>query len=96
MSITQITEREQQLTHYLAEMTKALELMRQERDELQADAARYRWLFGARTAEECASETAICSFDPLPQDLVISEVSGFYCHKELVDQMVDAAMKGKS
>ena len=32
MSITQITEREQQLTHYLAEMTKALELMRQERD----------------------------------------------------------------
>jgi hypothetical protein len=34
MSITQITEREQQLTHYLAEMTKALELMRQERDRL--------------------------------------------------------------
>jgi hypothetical protein len=33
MSITQITEREQKLTHYLAEMTKALELMRQERDE---------------------------------------------------------------
>ena len=32
MSITQITEREQQLTHYLAEVTKALELMRQERD----------------------------------------------------------------
>ena len=34
MSITQITEREQQLTHYLAEVTKALELMRQERDAL--------------------------------------------------------------
>ncbi len=34
MSITQITERELQLTHYLAETTKALELMRQERDRL--------------------------------------------------------------
>ena len=34
MSITQITERELQLTHYLAETTKALELMRQERDAL--------------------------------------------------------------
>ena len=32
MSIEYVSEKEQQLTHYLTEMTKALELMRQERD----------------------------------------------------------------
>ena len=32
MPIQYMTEKEQQLTHYLAEVTKALELMRQERD----------------------------------------------------------------
>ena len=57
------------------------------------EAKRYRWLFGARTAEECASEDICYSGKPLPQDLVISELSSFYCHKELVDVMIDSAMK---
>jgi len=40
MSIQYVTEKEQQLTHYLAEVTKALELMRQERDAAYERAAK--------------------------------------------------------
>ena len=44
MSITQITEQEQRLTNTLRMTTEALKQVAAERDALQADAERYRWL----------------------------------------------------
>ena len=95
MSITQITPVEQSLMVALHNTTEVLKQVTAERDALRADAKRYRWLFGARTAEECASED-IGLKPPFAQDLVLADLSGFYSHKELVDDMIDTAMKGKS
>ena len=59
-----------------------------------ADAARYRWLFGARTNEECADED-VGAAAPLPQDICLSKFASWYADKETVDAAIDAAMKGK-
>jgi len=61
--------------------------------DIEADARRYRWLFNARTEAECADEDVGLK-PPKPQDLVLAEISGFYTHKEIVDAIVDSAMKG--
>lgn len=56
------------------------------------DSERYRWLFGARTEAECEDENV--GFNPpLPQDLVIADLAGFYAHKKYVDDVIDAAIK---
>lgn len=55
------------------------------------DAARYRWLFGARTAAQVETVSGtVCN--PLPQDEIIAELQGFYLHKEMVDTLVDHCM----
>lgn len=61
-------------------------------DSVLEDAARYQWLFGARTEAQsaCVSETV---FKPLPQDEVLSHLQGFYMSKAVVDALVDAARK---
>ena len=58
---------------------------------VQEDAARYRWLFGARTPSQVTSvqETV---FKPLPQDEVLGHLQGFYMSKADVDAAVDAAI----
>ena len=56
------------------------------------DAARYRWLFGARTDDQAASVTETV-FKPLPQDEVLSHLQGFYMSKAVVDALVDKARK---
>jgi len=73
-------------------LTAERDALRAELDALKADAARYRWLFGARTEAECADEDV--GLKPIkPQDIVIGDVSGFYAHKEYVDAAIDSAMK---
>ena len=64
-------------------------------EQLRGELARYRWLFGARTAEECASEDVGLK-PPFAQDFVLADLSCFYSHKELVDDMIDTAMKGET
>lgn len=59
--------------------------------ELEADAARYEWLFSARTESECSDEDVGLK-PPRAQDLVVAELAGFYTHKAGVDAIVDAAM----
>ena len=56
-----------------------------------ADAERYRWLFDARTKSQAESFSGTIS-NPLPQDVVISHLQGFFMHKAQVDEMVDTAM----
>lgn len=92
--ITHITERETALTNTLRTTTEALNQTTAERDANKDDAERYRWLFGART-EEQANDPGVGLLSPLPQDLVIAELSSFYCHKAAVDVLVDTA-KGAS
>ena len=60
-------------------------------DDVVKDAARYRWLFGARTPSQVTSvqETV---FKPLPQDEVLGHLQGFYMSKADVDTLVDAAL----
>ena len=60
-------------------------------DDVVKDAARYRWLFGARTPSQVTSvqETV---FKPLPQDEVLGNLQGFYMSKADVDTLVDAAL----
>ncbi|MFC4923037.1 DUF551 domain-containing protein [Delftia deserti] len=57
-----------------------------------ADGERYRWLFGARTAEELAALTAD-SGPPLdtPQDVVMCELMTNYVTKAYADAMIDSA-----
>ncbi|WP_212644886.1 ParB N-terminal domain-containing protein [Delftia sp. PE138] len=57
-----------------------------------ADGERYRWLFGARTAEELEAMTAD-SGPPLdkPQDVVMCELMTNYISKAYADEMIDAA-----
>jgi hypothetical protein len=71
---------------------KALESERMKAESVLEDAARYRWLFGARTEAQsaCVPETV---FKPLPQDEVLSHLQGFYMSKPVVDALVDAARK---
>ena len=61
-------------------------------DSLLEDAARYRWLFGARTDAQTMSVSETV-FKPLPQDEVLSHLQGFYMSKAVVDALVDAARK---
>lgn len=85
------TQKETTMANLLAINTQLLAEMTAKRDALLADAALYRWLFGARTAEQ-ASHPDVGLQPPLPQDLVLAELSGFYCHKEAVDQIITAAI----
>ena len=64
-------------------------------EQLAADATRYRWLFSARTEDECKDQTTVGT-PPLPQDQVIGYLAGFYAEKAHVDEIVDAAMKGET
>lgn len=61
-------------------------------DSVLEDAARYQWLFGARTKEQVEnfSDTVM---NPLPQDDVLSMLQCFFRHKAGVDAVVDAARK---
>ena len=61
-------------------------------DSVQEDAARYQWLFGARTEAQAASVSETV-FKPLPQDEVLSHLQGFYMSKTDVDALVDAARR---
>ena len=61
-------------------------------DDVVKDAARYQWLFGARTEAQAASVSETV-FKPLPQDEVLSHLQGFYMSKTDVDALVDAARK---
>lgn len=61
-------------------------------DSVLEDAARYRWLFGARTDAQAVSVSETV-FKPLPQDEVLSHLQGFYMSKAVVDALVDAARK---
>lgn len=56
------------------------------------DAARYEWLFGARTEAQVASVHDTVS-NPLPQDEVLSKLQCYYMSKSQVDALVDAARK---
>lgn len=59
------------------------------------DAKRYQWLFGARTKAQIQSASGtVCN--PLPQDEVLSELQGFYMHKDDVDAIVDAALAAQA
>ena len=75
------------------ELREALAIM-EKPDADALDAARYRWLFGARTEEECADEN-VGMASPLPQDICLSTFASWYADKETVDAAIDAAMKGK-
>ena len=55
------------------------------------DAERYRWLFDARTKSQAESISGTIN-NPLPQDVVLSHLQGFFMHKAQVDEMIDAAM----
>ena len=55
------------------------------------DAERYRWLFDARTKSQAESVSGTIN-NPLPQDVVLSHLWGFFTHKAQVDEMIDAAM----
>ena len=74
------------------------ELMIDELEDVHAadaiDAARYRWLVGARTKEQTESVSTTV-FNPLPQDLLISELQCFYLYKEQVDAAIDHARKAE-
>ena len=87
MSITQITEQEQRLTHTLRTTTEALLAVTAERDALQADAelGRIAMKFVDRAGDYC---------DIDPAERICDQ---FY--KAIADQVMahrDAAMKGKS
>ena len=77
---------------YLRALRAVLAAARAPAESVLEDAARYRWLFGARTEAQAASvpETV---FKPLPQDEVLSRLQGFYMSKPEVDALVDAAHK---
>ena len=70
----------------------AAEEVEQRIAQLEKDAARYRWLFGARTEVQVASVSETV-FKPLPQDEVLSHLQGFYMSKTDVDALIDAARK---
>lgn len=56
------------------------------------DAKRYQWLFGARTAEQCAD--AKVGHEPLKiQDLAIANISVNFMCKSAVDAMIDKFMQ---
>lgn len=55
------------------------------------DAARYQWLFGARTQQQ-AMDVNHTVYAPLVQDMVLSELQGFFMCKEDVDTLVDTHM----
>ena len=61
-------------------------------DSVLEDAARYRWLFDARTEAQVANVHDTVD-TPLPQDEVLSRLQGFYMSKAHVDAIVDAARK---
>ena len=61
-------------------------------DSVLEDAARYQWLFGARTDAQTMSGSETV-FKPLPQDEVLSHLQGFCMSKTVVDALVDAARK---
>lgn len=54
------------------------------------DAARYRWLFDARTTAQTETVSGTV-FNPVPQDEILAYLQGFYVCKERVDALVDAA-----
>lgn len=56
------------------------------------DAQRYRWLFDARTEDQCADEN-VGLMAPKQQDLVLAKIATTYMHKEAVDALVDEAME---
>jgi hypothetical protein len=80
------------LDYALEKMLAAAPTPAAQADSVLEDAARYRWLFGARTEAQAASETETV-FKPLPQDEVLSHLQGFYMSKPEVDALVDAARK---
>ena len=86
MSITQITEQEQRLTHTLRTTTEALLAVTAERDALRADAERYRWLF----------EKTITTQPELVRVLVMHQGQYVQRHGMHLDAAIDVAMKGKS
>ena len=76
---------EAQLKAYVAKrektLTAALQAMTAERDELKADAERYRWI------RECSNDSLIMYGDSYNCELMMEEE---------LDAAIDAAMKGKS
>lgn len=56
------------------------------------DVDRYDWLFGPRTDSQISNEVYTV-FNPLPQDVVISQIQGFYMSKSDVNSLIDAARK---
>jgi len=69
-----------------------------EQVELSEDAERYRWLFGARTAEECANAnvTNTVYAPPKEQDKVMAALFSFYICKEDADTTIDAAREAQA
>ncbi|HTH09708.1 MAG TPA: hypothetical protein VMA55_09065, partial [Acidovorax sp.] len=82
----------QKLHESRAGYLKPLSAARAPADSVLEDAARYDWLFGARTDAQVSSEISTV-FNPLPQDEVISHLQGFYMSKSEVNALVDAARK---
>lgn len=69
-----------------------LERLDAEIKALRADGDRYRWLFGARTAEELEGLTADSGPPPdKPQDYVLCELMANYVTKAYADAMIDGA-----
>lgn len=60
-------------------------------EQVLEDAKRYRWLFGARTHEECSDEDVGLK-PPKAQDRVISAVAITYLDKDSVDRLIDREM----
>lgn len=60
-------------------------------ETLTKDAERYQWLVGGRTREQVGNPDVGLQ-PPLPQDLVLSELSSWFVHKEWVDIRIDAAI----
>lgn len=64
-----------------------------EQDRL--DAARYRWLFGARTEDECQN-WKVGHLPLKPQDRVIGQVATVFMPKVAVDGEIDDAMEAEA
>lgn len=77
---------------HLTEMLRAQLAEAREIEELRMDADRYDWLFGPRTDSQISNEVYTV-FNPLPQDVVISQIQGFYMSKSDVNSLIDAARK---
>jgi hypothetical protein len=97
MSITHVTEKEQDLAHRLAEAQRIIERLVGERDALARDAERYRWLFN--DVDLAAIKDAFDNNRAPPNQFhneVMEQIFGFYIDKAGADAAIDAAMKGKS